>query len=82
MIILNKLATSNFIPKHNEILRLRTYTKVWEQNAPFAGYNMPITYEGINAEHETVRTAVGVLMCRTWENFTYRYQCIGFNSKK
>jgi aminomethyltransferase len=36
---------------------------------PFAGYNMPITYEGINAEHETVRTAVGVLMCRTWENF-------------
>lgn len=27
---------------------------------PFAGYNMPITYEGINAEHETVRTAVGV----------------------
>jgi glycine cleavage system aminomethyltransferase T len=35
-------------------MRLRTYTKVWEQNAPFAGYNMPITYEGINAEHETV----------------------------
>jgi aminomethyltransferase len=30
---------------------------------------MPITYEGINAEHETVQTAVGVLMCRTWENF-------------
>lgn len=28
--------------------------------APFAGYNMPIQYEGINAEHETVRTAVGV----------------------
>ncbi|MEM8521058.1 glycine cleavage system aminomethyltransferase GcvT [Flavobacterium sp. PL12] len=27
---------------------------------PFAGYNMPITYEGINAEHETVRNAVGV----------------------
>jgi aminomethyltransferase len=27
---------------------------------PFAGYNMPITYEGVNAEHETVRTAVGV----------------------
>ena len=26
----------------------------------FAGYNMPISYEGINAEHETVRTAVGV----------------------
>ncbi len=27
---------------------------------PFAGYNMPILYEGVNAEHETVRTAVGV----------------------
>ncbi|MCW2119635.1 glycine cleavage system aminomethyltransferase GcvT [Flavobacterium sp. 7A] len=26
----------------------------------FAGYNMPISYEGINVEHETVRTAVGV----------------------
>jgi aminomethyltransferase len=29
---------------------------------PFAGYNMPILYEGVNAEHETVRNAVGVLM--------------------
>lgn len=27
---------------------------------PFAGYNMPITYEGVNAEHETVRSGVGV----------------------
>lgn len=27
---------------------------------PFAGYNMPILYEGVNIEHETVRTAVGV----------------------
>lgn len=27
---------------------------------PFAGYNMPITYEGVNAEHETVRNSVGV----------------------
>lgn len=27
---------------------------------PFAGYNMPVQYEGINAEHETVRTKVGV----------------------
>ena len=27
---------------------------------PFAGYNMPITYKGVNAEHETVRNAVGV----------------------
>jgi len=27
---------------------------------PFAGYNMPVSYEGVNAEHETVRKAVGV----------------------
>lgn len=27
---------------------------------PFAGYNMPVQYAGINAEHETVRKGVGV----------------------
>ncbi len=27
---------------------------------PFAGYEMPVQYEGINTEHETVRNAVGV----------------------
>ncbi len=27
---------------------------------PFAGYNMPILYEGVNAEHEIVRNGVGV----------------------
>ncbi|MCI0921854.1 glycine cleavage system aminomethyltransferase GcvT [Sphingobacterium rhinopitheci] len=27
---------------------------------PFAGFNMPVQYSGINVEHETVRTAVGV----------------------
>ena len=27
---------------------------------PFAGYNMPVSYEGVQAEHETVRKAVGV----------------------
>ncbi|AMD84774.1 aminomethyltransferase [Capnocytophaga haemolytica] len=27
---------------------------------PFAGYNMPVQYEGVNAEHETVRKGVGV----------------------
>lgn len=27
---------------------------------PFAGYNMPVSYEGVVAEHETVRNAVGV----------------------
>src|SRR5690606_7820175 len=27
---------------------------------PFAGYNMPILYDGVNVEHETVRNGVGV----------------------
>jgi aminomethyltransferase len=27
---------------------------------PFAGYNMPVSYEGVNAEHETIRNGVGV----------------------
>ena len=27
---------------------------------PFAGFNMPVTYEGVIAEHETVRKAVGI----------------------
>ena len=28
--------------------------------APFAGYNMPISYTGINDEHQAVRTAAGI----------------------
>ena len=27
---------------------------------PFAGYNMPVSYQGINIEHQTVREKVGV----------------------
>jgi aminomethyltransferase len=27
---------------------------------PFAGFNMPVQYSGINIEHETVRNGVGV----------------------
>ena len=27
---------------------------------PFAGWEMPVQYQGVNAEHEKVRTAVGV----------------------
>ena len=32
---------------------------------PFAGYNMPVQYEGVNIEHETVRNGVGVFG-RNW----------------
>ncbi len=37
-------------------IHLKTGAKI----VPFAGYNMPVQYAGINAEHETVRKAVGV----------------------
>lgn len=30
---------------------------------PFAGWEMPVQYEGVNAEHQAVRTAVGVFDC-------------------
>lgn len=39
-------------------------TKVHEalgaKMVPFAGYNMPVSYEGVNSEHQTVRDGVGV----------------------
>lgn len=36
------------------------HEKLGAKIVPFAGYNMPVQYEGVNAEHETVRTGVGV----------------------
>jgi aminomethyltransferase len=36
------------------------HTQLGAKMVPFAGYNMPVQYTGINAEHETVRKAVGV----------------------
>jgi aminomethyltransferase len=37
-----------------------THLALGAKMVPFAGYNMPVQYEGVNAEHETVRNAVGV----------------------
>ena len=37
-----------------------THKALGAKMVPFAGYNMPVQYEGVNAEHETVRNAVGV----------------------
>ena len=37
-----------------------THEALGAKMVPFAGYNMPVQYEGVNAEHETVRQAVGV----------------------
>jgi aminomethyltransferase len=36
------------------------HTTLGAKMVPFAGYNMPVQYTGINAEHETVRKGVGV----------------------
>ena len=36
------------------------HIKLGAKMVPFAGYNMPVQYVGINAEHETVRNGVGV----------------------
>ena len=36
------------------------HTELGAKMVPFAGYNMPVQYEGVNIEHETVRNGVGV----------------------
>jgi len=36
------------------------HEKLGAKMVPFAGYNMPVQYEGVNIEHETVRNSVGV----------------------
>lgn len=38
----------------------QTHKNLGAKMVPFAGYNMPVSYEGVNTEHETVRKAVGV----------------------
>jgi aminomethyltransferase len=37
-----------------------THTKLGAKMVPFAGYLMPVSYSGLNDEHATVRSAVGV----------------------
>ena len=38
----------------------KTHEQLGAKMVPFAGYNMPVSYEGVNVEHETVRNGVGV----------------------
>lgn len=38
----------------------KTHEALGAKMVPFSGYNMPVSYEGVNIEHETVRKAVGV----------------------
>ncbi len=37
-----------------------THIELGAKMVPFAGFNMPVSYEGVNIEHETVRSGVGV----------------------
>ncbi len=37
-----------------------THIALGAKIVPFAGYNMPVSYEGVTIEHETVRNGVGV----------------------
>ncbi len=37
-----------------------THERLGAKMVPFAGYNMPVSYEGVNAEHETLCKSVGV----------------------
>lgn len=45
-------------------MKRTAFTKFHEElgakMVPFAGYTMPVQYEGINVEHETVRNGIGV----------------------
>lgn len=43
-----------------EIALSETHKMLGAKMVPFAGYNMPVSYEGVNIEHETVRNNVGV----------------------
>ena len=43
-----------------EITLKKIHEALGAKMIPFAGYNMPVQYEGINIEHETVRKSVGV----------------------
>lgn len=38
----------------------KTHEALNAKMVPFAGYNMPVSYEGVTIEHETVRNGVGV----------------------
>ena len=43
-----------------QIALAATHVQLGAKMVPFAGYLMPVSYEGINIEHETVRNGVGV----------------------
>lgn len=43
-----------------EIALASVHKELGAKMVPFAGYNMPVSYEGVNKEHETVRNGIGI----------------------
>ncbi len=43
-----------------EIKLAQKHIELGAKMVPFAGYNMPVQYEGVNIEHDTVRNGVGI----------------------
>ena len=43
-----------------DIALVSKHIELGAKMVPFAGFNMPVQYEGVNIEHETVRNGVGV----------------------
>ena len=58
----------------------KVHEKLGAKMVPFAGFNMPVSYKGINIEHETVRNGVGVFDVSHMGEFFWR-KCVGINSK-
>lgn len=55
---LSKIETNIILMKNTALTE--KHISLGAKMVPFAGYNMPVQYEGINAEHAAVRNAVGV----------------------
>jgi aminomethyltransferase len=50
----------NFKKRMKDTSLTNKHISLGAKMVPFAGYNMPVQYEGINTEHATVRNGVGV----------------------
>ena len=66
MIKLQKLLLNKMEKK---ILSHSGHEALQAKMAPFAGYNMPISYKGINIEHEAGKNAI-ILMFHIWASLS------------
>ena len=49
-----------FLTIMKEVALSAIHNELNAKMVPFAGYNMPVSYEGVNIEHQTVREKLGV----------------------